>query len=157
MHIQMRDAALLECSSNVSMSTMLTALSSIFCIDLAPRSAAAPLGARGGPLREFVDLKFFSRTTFHSRFRPAEAWNPPKTIPQTSPAIATSTKFPRGASRRFLALASLPTGPAAASASPPIVNLSESNFFMPLSFMISMKTSVEDPPIRTSEVTKFTR
>jgi hypothetical protein len=51
-------------------------------------------------------------------------------------------------STSVFALVSRPTGPAAASASPPSVNLSASSFFMPLSFIISMKTSVDEPPIR---------
>ena len=45
-----------------------------------------------------------------------------------------------------LALVSRPTGPAAAAASPPIVNLSPSSLFIPLSFITSMIRSVEEPP-----------
>src|SRR5262245_15189766 len=45
------------------------------------------------------------------------------------------------------AVAFRPTGPAAAVASAPIVNLLEVSFFIPRSFMISRMTSVEETPI----------
>ena len=40
-----------------------------------------------------------------------------------------------------------PTGPAAADASPPIVNLSVASFSIPRRFITSMITSVDSPPI----------
>src|SRR6202521_1609120 len=50
-----------------------------------------------------------------------------------------------------------PTGPAATVASPPSVNFVESNRSTPLSFMISMKTSISDPPIWNPTLPPSTR
>jgi len=94
---------------------------------------SVPLLCRGRVVG-VINLQHRQHHVYRHRERSVD---PSRERPANSPRDRDHDKISASIRMSVLALVSRPTGPAAASASPPIVNLSDSSFFIPPSFLIS--------------------